>query len=142
MKELNVNSLGELVENGIRRLSVAIGVFDGVHRGHQLLLEKLVAMAKKNNSIPVAMTFYPHPRTILNPQNPPPLLISPAKRISLLHRYGMEAVVTLSFSKSFADQSPEDFIKKCLHSQGVEIVACVLEMIGVLELKALVRLAY
>jgi riboflavin kinase / FMN adenylyltransferase len=120
-KQLNVSSLGELVENGINRVSIAIGVFDGVHRGHQLLLKQLNEMAKKNNSIPIAMTFYPHPRAILNPQNPPPLLISPAKRISLLHDYGMQAVVTLSFSKSFAEQSPKNFIKSCLHSPDIEI---------------------
>ena len=120
-KKLNVSSLGELVENGITRVSIAIGVFDGVHCGHQILLEQLVEMARKNNSTPVAMTFYPHPRTILNPQNPPPLLISPAKRINLLHDYGVEAVVTLSFSQSFAEQSPEEFIKSCLHSPDIDI---------------------
>ncbi|MCK4983651.1 MAG: riboflavin biosynthesis protein RibF [Victivallaceae bacterium] len=120
-KKLNVSSLGELVENGITRVSIAIGVFDGVHRGHQLLLKQLVKMAKKNNSTPVAMTFYPHPRAILNPKNPPPLLIPPAKRISLLHDYGMRAVVTLSFSQSFAEQSPEKFIKSCLHSPDIKI---------------------
>ena len=120
-KQLNVSSLGELVENGIKRVSVAIGVFDGVHRGHQLLLEELVEMAKKNNSTPVAMTFYPHPRAVLNPQNPPPLLIPPSKRINLLHDYGMQAVATLSFTKSFAEQSPENFIKSCLHSPDVKI---------------------
>ena len=120
-RQLNVSSLGELVENGIKRVSVAIGVFDGVHRGHQLLLEELVEMAKKNNSTPVAMTFYPHPRAVLNPQNPPPLLIPPSKRINLLHDYGMQAVATLSFSKSFAEQSPENFIKSCLHSPDIKI---------------------
>ena len=120
-KQLNVSSLGELVENGIKRVSIAIGVFDGVHCGHQLLLKQLVDMAKKNNSTPIAMTFYPHPRAILQPKNPPPLLIPPAKRISLLHDYGMQAVVTLSFSKSFAEQSPENFIKSCLHSPKIEI---------------------
>lgn len=119
--ELNVSSLGELLNHGIKRVSIAIGVFDGVHRGHQLLLEKLVKMAEKNDSVPIAMTFYPHPRAILNPQSPPPLLISPAKRISLLHKYGMKAVVTLSFSKSFAEQSPNEFINSCLHSANLDI---------------------
>jgi riboflavin kinase/FMN adenylyltransferase len=120
-KKIDVSSLGELVENGIERASIAIGVFDGVHCGHQLLLKTLVKMAGENNSVPVAMTFYPHPRAVLNPHNPPPLLISPAKRISLLHDYGMEAVVTLSFSESFAEQSAQDFINKCLHSPGLHI---------------------
>jgi riboflavin kinase/FMN adenylyltransferase len=120
-ENLNVSSLGELVENDIDRVSIAIGVFDGVHRGHQLLLKELVEMAGKNNSVPVAMTFYPHPRAVLNPQNPPPLLISPSKRISLLHDYGMQAVVTLPFSQSFAEQTPEKFIKQCLHSPGIKI---------------------
>ena len=84
-KELNVSSLGELLKHDIKRVSIAVGVFDGVHKGHQLLLNKLISMAEKNGSTPVAMTFYPHPRAILLPQSPPPLLVSPAKRINLLH---------------------------------------------------------
>lgn len=120
-KNLNVSSLGELVENGIKRVSIAIGVFDGVHRGHQLLLRQLTEMAGKNDSVPAAMTFYPHPRAVLEPHNPPPLLISPSKRISLLHDYGMQAVVTLPFSQSFAEQSPQEFIRKCLHSPEIRI---------------------
>ncbi|MDD5726998.1 MAG: riboflavin biosynthesis protein RibF [Victivallales bacterium] len=118
---LNVSSLGELVEHGINRVSIAAGVFDGVHLGHQLLLKRLTEMAQANGSVPVAMTFYPHPRAVLTPHNPPPLLISPEKRIGLLHRYGMQAVVTLSFSHSFAAQSPEDFIRNCLRSPDLQV---------------------
>ncbi|MDD5698193.1 MAG: riboflavin biosynthesis protein RibF [Victivallaceae bacterium] len=120
-KELNVSSLEELVEHGIDRVSIAAGVFDGVHLGHQLLLQRLTEMAENNGSITVAMTFYPHPRAVLTPQHPPPLLISPEKRISLLHYYGMQAVVTLSFSHSFAAQSPEEFIRNCFHSPDLKI---------------------
>ncbi|QSH40423.1 riboflavin biosynthesis protein RibF [Lentisphaerota bacterium ZTH] len=118
---LNVTSLDALAEHGIKRVCVAIGVFDGVHKGHQLLLRQLVEMARLQNAAPVAMTFYPHPRAVLFPNNPPPLLVSPDRRIRLLHEYGAEAVVTLSFSESFARQTPDEFIRNCLHTPRVEI---------------------
>jgi riboflavin kinase/FMN adenylyltransferase len=118
---INVTSLDALAENGISRVCVAIGVFDGVHLGHQLLLKELVVMAEREQATPVALTFYPHPREILSPENPPPLLVPPWKRIELLHEYGANAVVTLSFSADFARQSPQEFIRNCLHSPRVEI---------------------
>ncbi|MFA7231594.1 MAG: riboflavin biosynthesis protein RibF [Victivallaceae bacterium] len=121
LRTVNVTSLDALASNGITRACIAIGVFDGVHCGHQLLIKTLTAMADEHNATPVALTFYPHPREVLSPENPPPLLVPPWKRIDLLHYYGAEAVVTLSFSASFARQSPEDFIRNCLYSPRVEI---------------------
>ncbi|MCP3966410.1 MAG: riboflavin biosynthesis protein RibF [Lentisphaerae bacterium] len=120
-KYLNVTSLDALAEHGIERVCVAIGVFDGVHKGHQLLLRQMVEMARLQNAVPVAMTFYPHPRAVLFPNNPPPLLISPDRRIRLLHKYGAKGVVTLSFSESFARQTPDEFIRNCLHTPRVKI---------------------
>jgi len=121
MKNINVTSLDALAENGINKICLAIGVFDGMHKGHQLLLKRLKKMARQHNSTPVALTFYPHPRAVLSPENPPPLLVPPRKRIELLHFYGAEGVVTLSFSTAFANQSPLEFIRNCLHSSRVAI---------------------
>ncbi len=120
-KLINTTSLDALAENEISRVCLAIGVFDGVHRGHQLLLEKLRQMAIRTNSVPVALTFYPHPRAVLAPERAPALLMPPYKRIEMLHNYGANAVVTISFSTVFASQTPEEFIRNCLHSPRIEI---------------------
>jgi riboflavin kinase/FMN adenylyltransferase len=118
---IDVPSLDALTEHGVTDACLAIGVFDGVHTGHQLLIKNLLAMSHKHHCTPAALTFFPHPREVINPENPPPLLVPPFKKVELLHQYGIKAVVTIPFSREFAAQSPEEFIKNCLHSSGVKI---------------------
>jgi len=118
---IDVPSLDALTEHGIKDACVAIGVFDGVHRGHQLLIKNLLAMSDKHHCTPAALTFFPHPREVINPENPPPLLMPPFKKVELLHHYGIKAVVTIPFSREFSAQTPEEFIKNCLHSSRVKI---------------------
>ena len=118
---INVSSLSSLADCGIRRASVAIGVFDGVHVGHRHLLTELFKMTERNCSEPVALTFFPHPRTILKPDSPPSLLLPPYKKIELLHLYGIKAVVTIPFTKEFSMLSPENFIRSSLITGEVEL---------------------
>jgi riboflavin kinase/FMN adenylyltransferase len=118
---INVSSLGELAEYGIERAAVAIGVFDGVHKGHQLLIKELLEMTAGNGAAPVAVTFFPHPRAVLKPEGHPGLLISPEKRIELLHSHGIKAVVTIPFTREFASLEPELFIKHSLISSNIEL---------------------
>jgi riboflavin kinase/FMN adenylyltransferase len=118
---IDVPSLDALTEHGVKDACLAIGVFDGVHTGHQLLIKKLLAMSHKHHCTPAALTFFPHPREVITPEKPPPLLVPPFKKIELLHHYGIKAVVTIPFSREFAAQSPEEFIKNCLHSSQVNI---------------------
>jgi len=120
-KYINVSSLSSLADFGISRASVAIGVFDGVHIGHRHLLTELFKMTEQNRSEPVALTFFPHPRTILRPDSPPSLLIPPFKKIELLHLYGIKAVITIPFTKEFSMFSPEAFIKSSLMTKEVEL---------------------
>ncbi len=116
----DLNSIGELSPCGISSAVVAIGVFDGVHRGHQRLLTELLAMAKTLSADPVVMTFFPHPRQLLT-ANPPPLLLPPEEKIRLLYRFGAKAVVTVGFTREFASLSPTEFLKRCLFSGPVAI---------------------
>jgi riboflavin kinase/FMN adenylyltransferase len=118
---INASSLASLEKYGIKQAAVAIGVFDGVHKGHCLLIQKLIEMAKRDNSTPVAMTFYPHPREALKPESHPGLLMSPAKKIELLHKEEIKAVVTIPFTREFASLSPLDFIERSLLSSQVEL---------------------
>ena len=114
-------SIESLAKDGFDRVAVAIGVFDGVHKGHQKLLNDLMEMSAKLNAKPVVLTFYPHPRQVLFPNDPLKLLVSREKKFELLAEAGIAAVVTLPFTSDFASMSPEDFLEKCLDSPEIEI---------------------
>lgn len=108
-----------------RRLALGIGVFDGVHRGHQLLLTSLCELAAAEGAAPVALTFDPHPRAVLRPQSPPVLLIGLAERIRLLTEYGAEAVLTARFTPEFAALAPEEFLDRLLAAPAEIAGICV-----------------
>ena len=118
---LQFSSLDELKTASICRVSLAIGVFDGVHLGHQKLLKVLTEQADRTNSVPVAMTFFPHPRQILTPDSAPPLLLPPSEKIRLLHAHGVKAVITLPFTQSFSQMPPDLFLENCLECSGITL---------------------
>ncbi len=118
---INVTSLDALAEHGIHRVVIAAGVFDGVHLGHRKLIDELLVMSVRENAVPVAFTFYPHPRTILNPDKAPELLVSPRKKAELMAELGVKAAVTIPFTRSFSEQEPDDFIRDTLIAGRVEL---------------------
>jgi riboflavin kinase/FMN adenylyltransferase len=120
-KIINVSSLADLSGYNIRRIVIAIGVFDGVHCGHQLLLSKLIEMAQQKQANPVALTFYPHPREVIGRRPAPKLLIPPEKKVDLLHHYGVNAVVTVPFTREFSAMPPDQFIHNCLQAENIEL---------------------
>ena len=89
--------------------SVAIGIFDGVHRGHQ----EILAEAAKHGPVTV-LTFDPHPTSIFAPERTPSALVSLADRIALLKANGAAYVVVLPFTREFAAKSPDEFIRDIL----------------------------
>ena len=89
--------------------SVAIGIFDGVHRGHQ----EILAEAAKHGPVTV-LTFDPHPTSIFAPERTPSALVSLADRIALLKANGAADVVVLPFTREFAAKSPDEFIRDIL----------------------------
>ena len=89
--------------------AVAIGNFDGVHRGHLAVIEAAEALAKGRPAI--ALTFEPHPRSVFRPDEPLFRLTPPAAKIRLLERAGLSAVVTLTFDRTFASTSAESFLE-------------------------------
>ncbi len=89
--------------------SVAIGIFDGVHRGHQ----EILAEAAKHGPVTV-LTFDPHPTSIFAPERTPSALVSLADRIALLKANGAAHVVVLPFTREFAAKSPDEFIRDIL----------------------------
>ena len=120
-KCINVSSLEALAQHGIRRVSVAIGVFDGVHIGHQLLLKELIKIARETDSVPAVLTFYPHPRQVLYPDEPLLLLVSQEKKIELINSFGIKTVITFPFTKEFAESDAETFLRDCLYSPDVKL---------------------
>ncbi len=118
---IEVTSLDALAAHGMQRVVIAAGVFDGVHLGHQLLLKEMLLLSQRKDAVPVAFTFFPHPRAVLCPEKAPALLYPPEKKRELLASYGVRAVVTVPFTRQFAALAPEDFIKDTLISSRVEL---------------------
>lgn len=89
---------------------VAIGNFDGVHRGHQAVLRRALEEAGKRGVPALVLTFEPHPRKFFRPQVPLFVLTPPAMKARLLEELGFSAVVEQAFTAQFAAQSAEDFV--------------------------------
>ncbi len=94
---------------------VLIGVFDGVHKGHQEILNRAKAIADGETII--ALTFDPHPTTVFAPDRVPTLLTTLSDRIELLKIHNVDQVAVLKFTKEFAGMSPQDFVLKILVEQ-------------------------
>lgn len=90
---------------------VAIGVFDGVHLGHQELIRRTFAEAKRQKALAVALTFDPHPARVLRPDSAPHLLTATPHKLRLLAELGCPVTVCQRFDAAFAAQSPEEFIR-------------------------------
>jgi len=88
---------------------VAIGIFDGVHAGHQ----QIIATAKHQGDVTV-MTFDPHPTSVIAPERTPTQLVSVKDRIELLKQAGATAVEVVNFNKDFSQLSPDQFIEDVL----------------------------
>lgn len=93
----------------LRNSWLTIGVFDGVHRGHQTILQQLTAGARSSGAPAVVISFHPHPASVLGGSSLP-CLTTPAERADLLEALGVDYVITLPFSRELAAQSPEDFM--------------------------------
>ena len=94
---------------------VVIGVFDGVHKGHQVLLKRAKEIADGRSII--ALTFDPHPRTVFAPDSVPPMLTTLADRVELLKIHNADQVAVMKFNAQFASMSPEDFVANILVNQ-------------------------
>lgn len=93
---------------------VTIGNFDGVHRGHRRVLTRMVADAREAGSRAVAVTFDPHPRELHRPDRAPELITGVQDRLELLAQTGLDAVLVQKYTWEFAQQSPEEFVRRYL----------------------------
>ncbi|SDR94041.1 bifunctional riboflavin kinase/FAD synthetase [Corynebacterium timonense] len=93
---------------------VTIGVFDGVHRGHQLLISRAVEEARRHGVPSVVMTFEPHPVSIFAPEHAPAALVSLEERARLISSLGVDYLLVIDFRKELAGDSPRDYVTETL----------------------------
>ncbi|MEU4200144.1 bifunctional riboflavin kinase/FAD synthetase [Streptomyces sp. NPDC045470] len=104
----------EDIPEGWGRSVVTIGSYDGVHRGHQLIIGKTVARARELGVPAVVVTFDPHPSEVVRPGTHPPLLAPHERRAELMAGLGVDAVLILPFTTGFSKLAPADFVVKVL----------------------------
>jgi len=95
------------IKHRFHRTSVAIGIFDGLHRGHQLVIKKTIKFAKGAGVKSVVVTFHPHPAKEES-------LLSLKHRVSLIRNLGVDICAVIGFTRRFSQITPDDFIKNVL----------------------------
>ena len=93
-------------------LFLAIGVFDGVHLGHQAVISTSAQHAREAGGTPVVVTFDPHPAKVLRPEEAPHLLTATQHKIALIRDLGVAHLLVLRFDREFAATPPEDFVSQ------------------------------
>jgi riboflavin kinase/FMN adenylyltransferase len=98
---------------------ITVGTFDGVHKGHQQIIKRLLEIAKTENLRPVLITFDPHPQIVLQKQGKDPirLLTVISERVKLLEKFGINYTFIIPFSYEFSQTTPEDFISDFLYKK-------------------------
>ena len=96
---------------------ITIGTFDGVHLGHQKILKKLNIEAENNGLESSVLTFFPHPRTVLNPNSSLKLINTIEERVSLFKKSKIDNLIVHPFTKEFSELDSEDYVKNILVDQ-------------------------
>jgi riboflavin kinase / FMN adenylyltransferase len=107
----------------MRPTVLTLGVFDGLHLGHQLIMQTVAKRARAIGAVPMVITFEPHPRALLHPESAPPLLQTFDQKVEALGVLGIEQTIVIHFDKNFARIRAEDFLRAVvverLHAQEV-----------------------
>jgi riboflavin kinase/FMN adenylyltransferase len=90
---------------------LTLGVFDGLHLGHQLVMRTVLERAHAVGAVPTVITFDPHPRAVLHPESAPPLLQTFDQKIEAFGVLGIEQVIVIRFNRAFAEIEAEDFLR-------------------------------
>jgi riboflavin kinase/FMN adenylyltransferase len=93
---------------------LALGNFDGLHRGHMKIIDRVRRRAGERGGVPVAMTFHPHPPRVVRPDKAPPLLMTHAQKLDALERAGMQGVAVIEFTPELSRWEPETFVRSVL----------------------------
>lgn len=101
----------------LRPTVLTLGVFDGLHLGHQRIVQTVVERASAVEAIPTAITFDPHPRAVLHPESAPPLLQTLDQRLANLEVLGIGQAIVIPFTREFAAREAEDFLSDIIHDR-------------------------
>ena len=96
---------------------LTLGVFDGLHLGHQLIIERVVERARAVKAIPTVITFDPHPRAVVDPESAPPLLQTFDQKIEAFDVLGVEQTIVIRFTREFANVRAEEFLRDVVHER-------------------------
>ncbi|MBV8859737.1 MAG: bifunctional riboflavin kinase/FAD synthetase [Acidobacteria bacterium] len=96
---------------------LTLGVFDGLHLGHQLIISRVVERARVLGAVPTVLTFDPHPRAVLHPQSAPPLLQTFDQKVEAFGVLGVEQTIVVNFTPEFARVRAEDFLRDVVHER-------------------------
>ena len=108
------NEMKEPLPESLKGGVVAIGNFDGVHRGHRSVLDRALELASERGVPALVLTFEPHPRTVFKPDQPVFRLTPAPLKARLLEAMGFRSVIEYPFDRDFATRSAEDFVKTIL----------------------------
>ncbi len=93
---------------------VTLGVFDGLHLGHQQIMKTVVERANALSAVPTVITFDPHPRAVLHPENSPPMLQTLDQRLGSFEVLGIEQAIVIRFNRDFASTDAEKFLREVI----------------------------
>jgi len=106
-------------------LFTAIGVFDGVHLGHQAVISTSARHAQEAGGTPVVVTFDPHPAKVLRPEKAPRLITATQHKIALIRDLGVAHLLVVTFDREFANTPPEDFVRQLVRHSNPLREICV-----------------
>ncbi|EFL88555.1 bifunctional riboflavin kinase/FAD synthetase [Ahrensia sp. R2A130] len=118
MSAFQLHNLTENVPDSLAGGVVAIGNFDGVHRGHQVVLGRALNEARKAGVPALALSFEPHPRTLFKPQSPVFRLTAEQDKAGIVEAFGMDGLLTLPFTKELAGTEAEAFVTDILRGRA------------------------
>jgi riboflavin kinase/FMN adenylyltransferase len=99
------------LQTGGRKVCVAIGVFDGVHLGHQQVIKQIISDARQQNGLSLALTFDRHPSSIVAPAKAPQLIFAVPQKLREIGELGVDAILLSEFTREFSLQSGEQFVR-------------------------------
>ncbi|MDQ1690366.1 MAG: riboflavin kinase / adenylyltransferase, partial [Pseudonocardiales bacterium] len=104
----------EAIPTGWGRCVATVGVFDGVHRGHQQIIRRAGELAESQQLPTVLITFTPHPSEVVRPGSHPPLLTTNTRKAELAAELGVDVVIFIPFTVEFSQLSPAQFVHEAL----------------------------